>query len=40
MRSNVKDVLYQIAWYRDQGMVNGDVDSDQVIDKRSVVSLL
>lgn len=38
-RLDVKDVLHQIAWYRGQGMVKGDVDGDQVIDKRYVVPL-
>jgi hypothetical protein len=38
-RLDVKDVLHQIAWYRGQGLVKGDVDGDQVIDKRYVVPL-
>ena len=38
-RFDVKDVLHQIAWYRGQGMVKGEVDGDQVIDKRYVVPL-
>jgi hypothetical protein len=32
-------VLHQIAWYRGQGLVKGEVDGDQVIDKRYVVPL-
>jgi NitT/TauT family transport system substrate-binding protein len=38
-RLDVKDVLHQIAWYRGQGLVKGEVDGDQVIDKRYVVPL-
>lgn len=38
-RLDVKDVLHQIAWYRSQGLVKGEVDGDQVIDKRYVVPL-
>jgi NitT/TauT family transport system substrate-binding protein len=38
-RLDVKDVLHQIAWYRSQGLVKGDVDGDQMIDKRYVVPL-
>jgi NitT/TauT family transport system substrate-binding protein len=38
-RLDVKNILHQIAWYKSQGMVKGDVDGDQVIDKRYVVPL-
>jgi NitT/TauT family transport system substrate-binding protein len=38
-RLDVKDVLHQIQWYRGQGLVKGEVDGDQVIDKRYVVPL-
>ncbi len=38
-RLDVKDVLHQIAWYRGQGLVKGEVDGDQAIDKRYVVPL-
>ena len=38
-RLDVKDVLHQIAWYKSQGMVKGEVDGDQIIDKRYVIPL-
>lgn len=38
-RLDVKDVLRQIAWYKAQGMIKGEVDGDQIIDKRYVVPL-
>ncbi len=38
-RLDVKDVLHQIAWYRQQTMLKGDVSGDAVIDKRYVVPL-
>lgn len=34
LRIDEKDVARQIAWYRSQGMIKGDVKIDQVIDKR------
>jgi len=39
-RLDVRDVLHQIAWYKSQGMVKGEVDGDQIIDKRYVIPLL
>ena len=38
-RLDVKDVLRQIAWYQEQGMIKGEVDGDKLIDKRYVVPL-
>ncbi len=39
LRLDVKDVARQITWYRDQGMIKGEVDLDQIIDKRYAVAL-
>ena len=38
-RLDVKDVLRQIAWYKREGMIKGEVDGDKIIDKRYVVPL-
>lgn len=38
-RLDVKDVLRQIAWYKAEGMIKGEVDGDRIIDKRYVVPL-
>lgn len=38
-RLDVKDVLHQIEWYRAQGMIKGDLNTDAVIDKRYVIPL-
>ncbi|HWE71619.1 MAG TPA: ABC transporter substrate-binding protein [Stellaceae bacterium] len=38
-RLDVKDILHQIRWYKEQGMLKGDVDADTVIDKRYVIPL-
>ena len=38
-RLDVKDVLQQIAWYKSQGMVKGDVNGAEIIDTRYVVPL-
>ena len=38
-RLDVKDVYHQIAWYKAQGMLKGEVDGDQVVDKRYVIPL-
>jgi len=38
-RLDVKDVLRQIAWYKSEGMIKGEVDADKIIDKRYVVPL-
>jgi NitT/TauT family transport system substrate-binding protein len=39
LRLDVKDVERQIAWYRSQGMIKGDVNIDQVVDKRYAIPL-
>lgn len=39
LRINVKDVAHQIAWYKAQGMVKGDLTADQFIDGRYAVAL-
>jgi len=39
LRLDVRDIGRQIAWYRAQGMIKGDIDIDQVIDKRYVIPL-
>ena len=33
-RLDEKDILHQIAWYKSQGMVKGDVDGAKIIDTR------
>jgi NitT/TauT family transport system substrate-binding protein len=38
-RLDVADVLHQIAWYKAQGMIKGDVDGSALIDRRYVVPL-
>jgi NitT/TauT family transport system substrate-binding protein len=38
-RLDVKDILHQIGWYKEQGMIKVEVDSDTVIDKRYVIPL-
>jgi NitT/TauT family transport system substrate-binding protein len=38
-RLDVKDVLHQIAWYRAQNLLKGEVDGEKVIDARYVVPL-
>ena len=39
LRLDVADVERQIAWYRAQGMIKGDVAIDQVVDRRYAVPL-
>jgi NitT/TauT family transport system substrate-binding protein len=39
LRLDEKDVLHQIAWYRSQGLLKGEVDGEALIDKRYVVAL-
>lgn len=39
-RLDVGDVLHQISWYRSQGMIKNEFDSNAIIDKRYVVPLL
>jgi NitT/TauT family transport system substrate-binding protein len=38
-RLDVDDVLRQISWYRSQGMIKNEFDSNAIIDKRYVVPL-
>ncbi|HEY1506947.1 MAG TPA: hypothetical protein VGF92_21780, partial [Stellaceae bacterium] len=38
-RLDVKDILHQIDWFKEQGMIKGEVDADTVIDKRYVIPL-
>jgi NitT/TauT family transport system substrate-binding protein len=38
-RLDVTDVLHQIAWYKAQGMLKGDVDGEAAIDRRYVVPM-
>jgi NitT/TauT family transport system substrate-binding protein len=39
LRVNVADVMRQIAWYKSQNMLKGDVDGEKIIDRRYVVEL-
>ncbi|HEV8014503.1 MAG TPA: ABC transporter substrate-binding protein [Stellaceae bacterium] len=36
-RIGVKDIVHQVNWYKDQGMIKGDFNADQVIDRRYVM---
>jgi NitT/TauT family transport system substrate-binding protein len=38
-RLDVEDITHQIAWYRAQGMIKGEVDADALIDRRYAVPL-
>jgi NitT/TauT family transport system substrate-binding protein len=38
-RVDVKDVLHQIAWFRGQGLVKGDFDPTEMIDRRYIIPL-
>jgi NitT/TauT family transport system substrate-binding protein len=38
-RLDVRDVLHQIAWFKSQGMLKGEIDGDAIIDKRYVIPL-
>jgi NitT/TauT family transport system substrate-binding protein len=38
-RIDAKDIAHQIAWYKSQGMIKGEVDPAIIIDKRFAVSL-
>lgn len=38
-RVDVKDVLHQIAWFRTQGMVKGDLNPEDMIDRRYIIPL-
>ena len=39
MRVNTRDIMHQIAWYKSQGMLKGEVSEEQLFDKRFVVPL-
>jgi NitT/TauT family transport system substrate-binding protein len=39
LRIDAKDIARQIAWYRSQGMLKGEVTIDQVVDRRYLVAL-
>lgn len=36
---DVKDVLHQIAWYKAQNLLKGDIDGDALIDQRYVIAM-
>ena len=36
-RVGIADIMHQVDWYKAQGMVKGDFDSDIVIDRRYVM---
>jgi NitT/TauT family transport system substrate-binding protein len=38
-RLDVADILHQIEWFRSQGLLRGEVDAAELIDKRYVVAL-
>jgi len=38
-RVDVKDVRHQIAWYRAQGLIKGEVNADALIDRRYALTL-
>ncbi|HUB96519.1 MAG TPA: ABC transporter substrate-binding protein [Stellaceae bacterium] len=38
-RLDVDDIEHQIEWFREEGVVRGDIDTDRLIDKRFVVPL-
>jgi hypothetical protein len=38
-RIDVKDVLHQIAWFKEQGMLKLDGTGEEIIDKRYAVAL-
>ncbi len=38
-RLDIADIRHQIAWFKSQGMIKGEVDADALIDKRYVVPL-
>ncbi|HEV8015161.1 MAG TPA: ABC transporter substrate-binding protein [Stellaceae bacterium] len=39
LRLDVQDILHQIAWFRAQAMLKGEIDADAIIDKNYVVPL-
>lgn len=38
-RLDVTDVLRQVAWYKGQGLVKGDIDAKRIIDRRYAIPL-
>jgi NitT/TauT family transport system substrate-binding protein len=38
-RLDVRDIVHQIDWFRSQGLLKGEVDAAELIDKRYVVAL-
>ena len=36
-RVDLKDVLHQVAWFRQQGMVKGDFNPADMIDRRYII---
>jgi hypothetical protein len=38
-RVDVKDILHQIDWFHEQGMLKGEVDAAKVLDKRYLLPL-
>lgn len=39
LRVNTQDILHQIAWYKSQGLLKGDVSPEQIFDSNFVVPL-
>ena len=39
LRINVRDVAHQLVWYKEQGMMKGELTADELIDKRYAVPL-
>jgi NitT/TauT family transport system substrate-binding protein len=39
LRINLRDVAHQIAWYKAQGMVKGDISAETLVDKRYATPL-
>ena len=38
-RLDIKDVLHQIAWYKSQGFLKGEVNGNAIIDRRFVIAM-
>ncbi len=38
-RIDVKDILHQIAWYKAEGMLKGEIDGNAIIDRRYAIPL-
>jgi NitT/TauT family transport system substrate-binding protein len=39
LRVNTQDIMHQIAWYKAQGLLKGDVSPEQIFDSEFVVPL-